>query len=308
MTAAEWAMLVALAALWGGSFFFNAVAVAELPVFTVVVARVGLAALILLVVMAITGHAMPTARRVWGAFFAMGLLNNFIPFCLIVWGQQHIASGVASILNASTPLFTVVFAHFLTADEKLTPGRVLGFCAGFLGVAMMVGHDALQALGTQVAAQIACLGGAVSYALAGIYGRRFRTLGGSPMATAAGQVTASSLLLLPVMLVVDQPWTLSMPSVGALGALAGVAALSTALAYVLYFRILATAGATNLLLVTFLIPVSAILLGVGLLGETLSVGHFAGMAMIGAGLAAIDGRPWRAIRGLAGNRPGKRSA
>ena len=296
MTALEWAMLVALAAVWGGSFFFNAVALRELPVFTVVVARVALGALVLLAVLRLLGHRLPADRLVWAAFFGMGLLNNAIPFSLIVWGQQHIASGVASILNAATPLFTAIFAHLLTADEKLSGGRLLGVAVGFVGVAVMIGHDAMQALGTHVAAQLACLAATVSYALASIFGRRFRTLGVAPMTTATGQVVASSVLLVPLMLAIDRPWTLPMPSPAAAGALVGVAALSTALAYILYFRILATAGATNLALVTFLIPVSAILLGILFLDEALLAQHVAGMALIGLGLAAIDGRPWQALR------------
>jgi drug/metabolite transporter (DMT)-like permease len=296
MNPLEWAMLIALATVWGGSFFFNGVAVRELPVFTVVVARVTLAALILLVILKLTGEAMPTARRVWAAFFGMGLLNNVVPFSLIVWGQQHIASGVASILNASTPLFTVLLAHVLTRDEKLTTGKLAGVMIGFAGIAMMIGLDALQSLGSGVVAQLACLAGAISYALAGIFGRRFRAMGISPMATATGQVIASSALLLSVMLVVDRPWQLSAPGAATVGAVLGVAAISTAFAYVLYFRILATAGATNLLLVTFLIPVSAILLGIMFLDETLLPKHIFGMALIGIGLAAIDGRPLNALR------------
>jgi drug/metabolite transporter (DMT)-like permease len=297
MTRLEWAMLLALATVWGGSFFFNGVAVRELPVFTVVVARVALAALLLLAALRLRSERLPWDRRVWTAFLGMGLLNNAIPFSLIVWGQQHIASGVASILNASTPLFTVMLAHVLTSDERMTGGRLAGVLIGFAGVAVMIGAGALRDLGVNVAAQVACLAGALSYAFAGIYGRRFRAMGVSPMATATGQVVASSLILLPLAMLVDRPWTLPPPSLTASGALVGVAAVSTALAYVLYFRILATAGATNLLLVTFLIPVSAILLGTLFLGETLLPRHLAGMALIGAGLAAIDGRPWKAIRG-----------
>lgn len=296
MTSLEWAMLLALATVWGGSFFFNGIAVRELPVFTVVVSRVALAAIILLAFLRLRGERMPRDRRVWAAFFGMGLLNNAIPFSLIVWGQQHVASGVASILNASTPLFTVILAHFLTSDERMTGGKFAGVLIGFAGVAVMIGSDALGGLGVHVVAQFMCLAGAVSYAFAGIYGRRFRAMGISPMSTATGQVVASSLILLPLMMGVDQPWTLPAPSVTAVGALIGVAAISTALAYVLYFRILATAGATNLLLVTFLIPVSAILLGTLFLGEVLLPRHFAGMALIGAGLAAIDGRAWKALR------------
>lgn len=291
-------MLIALAAVWGGSFFFNAVAVRELPVFTVVVSRVALAALLLLIALRLMGERMPTDRRVWAAFFGMGLLNNAIPFSLIVWGQQHIASGVASILNASTPLFTVIFAHLLTDDEKMIGSRLFGVVIGFVGVAVMIGFDAMHMLGTDVVAQFMCLAGAISYALASIFGRRFRSMGIVPMTTATGQVIASSILLIPLMLVIDQPWTLPIPSMAAIGALIGVAAISTALAYILYFRILATAGATNLCLVTFLIPVSAILLGILFLNESLLPKHVAGMALIGLGLAAIDGRPWQAVRQL----------
>jgi drug/metabolite transporter (DMT)-like permease len=296
MTLSEWAMLIALAVLWGGSFFFNGVAVRELPVFTIVVSRVGLAALILLLALKLRAERLPTDRKVWMAFFGMGLLNNAIPFSLIVWGQQQIASAVASILNASTPLFTVLFAHFLTSDEKMTRGKLAGVVIGFVGVAIMVGSDAWQALGGHVLAQLLCLAGAISYAFAGIFGRRFQSMDITPMTAATGQVVASSLLLVPAMLLIDRPWTLDTPSMAAVGALIGLAALSTALAYILYFRILSTAGATNLLLVTFLIPVSAILLGTLFLNEGLLPKHIAGMALIGIGLAAIDGRSWQVIR------------
>ncbi len=287
-------MLLALATVWGGSFFFNGIAVRELPVFTVVVSRVALAAVILLMIMRLRRERLPHDRRVWAAFFGMGLLNNAIPFSLIVWGQQHIASGVASILNASTPLFTVILAHLLTRDERMTAGKLVGVLIGFAGVAVMIGLDALRDPGAGVIAQFLCLAGAISYAFAGIYGRRFRAFGISPLGTATGQVIASSLIMLPLVLALDRPWALPPPSLTAIGALIGLAAISTALAYVLYFRILATAGATNLLLVTFLVPVSAILLGILFLGETLLPRHFAGMALIGSGLAAIDGRLWRA--------------
>jgi len=302
MTGSEWAMLIALAIVWGGSFFFNGVAVRELPVLTVVVCRVALAAVMLGGVLWLRRERLPLDRRIWIPFFAMGVLNNVIPFSLIVWGQQHIASGVASIINASTPLFTVVLAHVLTDDERLTPGKLAGALIGFAGVGLMIGGDALQSIGRDTVAQLMCLAGAVSYAFAGIYGRRFRAMRVSPIATATGQLTASSIILMPLALLIDRPWTIPLPSGSAIGALVGVAALSTALAYVLYFRILATAGATNLLLVTFLIPVSAILLGSVFLHETLQPKHFAGMALIGLGLAAIDGRPLQRIRGTRGPR------
>ena len=291
MGALEWGMLVGLSVLWGGSFLFNGILVRELPPFTIVTARVALAAIALHVIVRITGHSMPRDRQAWGAFFGMGFLNNVIPFLLIVWGQTHIASGLASILNATTPLFAVVVAHFLTADEKMTGNRLIGVIVGFAGVALMIGPSVLASLGgSNALAQLAVLGAAFSYSLAGIFGRRFRRMGLAPIIPAAGQVTASAILLLPIALFVDRPWTLAMPSTETWLALAGLAILSTAIAYVLFFRILATAGATNLMLVTFLIPVSAILLGALILGEDLQAKHFIGMAMIAIGLAAIDGR------------------
>ncbi|MCP1556912.1 UNVERIFIED_ORG: drug/metabolite transporter (DMT)-like permease [Methylobacterium sp. SuP10 SLI 274] len=296
MSPFEWAMLLGLSVLWGGSFFFAGVALSALPPLTLVVLRVGLAALILNAALPLASLRLPRGRNVWVAFFGMGLLNNVVPFCLIVWGQTQIASGLAAILNATTPLFTVVVAHLLTSDERMTGNRLAGALTGLVGVAVMIGTAAFADEGSHLLAQIAVLGAALSYALAGVFGRRFQRMGVPPLATATGQVTASTLLLLPVTLLTDRPWTLPMPGAPVWGAVLGIAALSTALAYLLYFRLLATAGATNLLLVTFLIPVTAILLGTGVLGESLEVRHIVGMALIGVGLAAIDGRILRQVR------------
>ena len=296
MSAPEWAMLLSLSVLWGGSFLFTHVALSALPPFTLVALRVGLAALILNAVVPLSGLRMPHQARAWAAFFGMGLLNNAVPFCLIVWGQTHIASGLAAILNATTPLFTVAAAHVLTSDEKMTDNRLAGVLIGLVGVIVMVGPVVLAGVGTDLLAQVAVLGAAVSYAFAGIFGRRFRRMGVPPLATAAGQVTASTLMLVPIALVVDRPWTLPVPGASVWGAILGIAALSTALAYVLYFRILASAGATNLLLVTLLIPVSAILFGALVLGEHLDVQHYIGMVLTGCGLVAIDGRLLQRVR------------
>ena len=295
MTASEWAILLTLSVLWGASFFFNGVAVAALPVFTVVVVRVALAAAILQVALRLTGQRIRRDPRLWGTFFAMALINNVLPFSLIVWSQSHIASGLAAIVNATTPLFTVLVAHVFTRDEKLSAGRITGVAIGLSGVAIMIGLDALETLGVNVAAQIASLCAALCYASGAVFGRRFREMNVTPLETATGQVTASSVMLIPVMLLVDQPWTLATPGPGVIAALIGVAALSTALAYLLYFRLLASAGATNVLLVTFLVPVVAILLGTLFLGEVLEPQHLLGMALIGLGLAAIDGRPARRL-------------
>ena len=290
MNGNEWLALLVLSVFWAGSFFFVGVQVKALPPFTIVSLRVGLAAIILNVLVKALGKSMPAELSAWRAFFGMGMLNNAIPFCLVVWGQSHIASGLAAILNATTPIWTVNVAHLLTNDEKMTSNRLLGIAIGFVGVVVLIGPDSLQGLGTNVLAQLAVLLAAVSYAFAGVYGRRFRRMGIEPIITATGQVTASAILLVPLAVFVDTPWMLAVPPWPVWGAAIGAAVFSTALGYVLYFRILATAGATNLLLVTFLIPVSAILMGAYGLGEHLEIRHFAGLACIGAGLAAIDGR------------------
>jgi len=293
MSRHEWGLLLALATVWGGSFLFNGVAVRALPVLTIVQVRVALAALILLAVLRMSGQTLPRTRAAWLAFAGMGLLNNALPFTLIVGGQQHLGSGLASVLNATTPLFGVVLAHLLTQDERLTPGRLAGVLAGVAGVAVMVGPGAT---GVHAGAALMGLGAAFSYACGGLFGRRFRAMGIAPMQTATGQLVASSLMLLPLTVVVDRPWALTMPAIAPLAALLALATVSTALAYVIYFRLLATAGATNLSLVTLLIPVMAILLGMAVLDEVLLPRHLGGMALIGLGLVAIDGRAWARVR------------
>jgi drug/metabolite transporter (DMT)-like permease len=290
----EWILLLVLSVLWGGSFFFAKLAVAELPPFTIVLGRVGLAALALNLILWVRDERLPADRRSWTAFFAMGLLNNLVPFSLIVWAQTQITSGLAAILNGATQLFTAVLAHWLTADERLTWNRLLGVVLGLAGVTVMIGMEALSGLGLHVLAEVAVLVATVSYAFAGIFGRRFR--GQPPLVTAAGQVTATTVMMLPIVLIADRPWTLAMPTPLALSAVTGLALLSTALAYVIFFRILAAAGATNLLLVTLLIPVSALLLGRFILDEGLALQHLLGMALIALGLAAIDGRALGAAR------------
>jgi drug/metabolite transporter (DMT)-like permease len=292
----DWAMLLALSVLWGGSFFFVGVVGSDLPPLTIVTLRVGLAAVTLWGIAAAMGLRPPGSARIWIAFAGMGLLNNVIPFTLFVWGQTQIASGLAAILNATTPLFTVIVAGLLLADERMTLLKISGVAVGFAGAVVMIGPDALGGLGDNVLAQLACLGGALSYAFAGVFGRRFRAMGVDPIVTAAGQVTASTVILAPITLLVAKPWALAMPGGSTWAAIAGLAVLSTGFAYILYFRILASAGATNLLLVTFLIPVTAVLLGSLVLGERLDSVYFVGMGLIGLGLSAIDGRLWRWLR------------
>lgn len=283
-------MLLLLSLLWGGSFFFVEIAVHALPPLTLVVMRVGLAAVVLWAIAILRGIPVPGQMTVWFAFLVMGLINNVIPFVLIVIGQKEITSGLAAILNATTPLFTVVVAGLLLKDEKATPLKLTGVLVGFMGVIIMIGPTALTGLGSSLIAQAAILIAALSYAFAGVYGRRFKVMGIDPIITAAGQVTASTFVLLPFALWFEQPFSLPMPDTKVWLSIFCLAVISTALAYILYFRLLSTAGATNLLLVTFLIPVTAIALGISILGEELQLIQLAGMGLIGLGLAVIDGR------------------
>lgn len=289
MTARDWLLLIGLSILWGGSFFFIGVAVQTLPPFTIVAARVGLAMLVLLVVLRVMKVELPRGGSLWLAFLGLGLLNNVIPFTLFVWAQAQVPSGLASILNATTPISTVLVAHVFTSDEKLTPNRLLGVLLGFAGVAAMLGPDLLSGLGDNLLAQGACLLATLSYACAAIYGRRFGRRGIAPLVTAAGQFVVSSAVMVPLALLIEQPWQLPFPGWPALAAVTGLAVVSTAFAYVIYFRIMDTAG-SNVNLVTLLVPVSAILLGVLVLNEALLPRHLLGFGVIALGLAAIDGR------------------
>ena len=287
MTQQAWLLLAALSVLWGGSFFFVEVALAGLGPLTVVLGRVGIAAAALIVVVHARGLRLPTSVRDWRLLAGMAVLNNLVPFSLIAYGQLQVESGLASIYNATTPLFTVVLAHFFTRTEKLTALKALGVGFGIAGVAVLMGPDALKQVDLVSLAQIAMLAAALSYAAAGIYGRQLNHLPNS--VAAAGMLAASTVLLLPIAFIAEAPLEYR-PGWTVLAAVAGLALLSTAVAYLIYFRLLAAVGATNLLLVTFLIPLSAIFLGAAFLHETLGWNAFAGMALIFAGLAAVDGR------------------
>jgi drug/metabolite transporter (DMT)-like permease len=299
MTLVEWGMLVLLSLIWGGSFYFNGLALRHLPPLTLVWVRVFLAALTLWIVIALWRITLPRDKRVWGAFILMGLFNNIVPFGLIAWGQTHIASALASILNATTPLFGVIVAHFFTTDERMTPAKLVGVVLGFMGVVIMLGGSFIN-LGSTTSypslfGQIAVMGAALSYASATVYGRRFHQWHVSPLAVATGQVTISSIMLLPLVIMIDQPWLLPTPDMATVGAMVCLGVVSTAGAYLLFFRILATAGATNITLVTFLIPVSAIFLGVSLLNEQLLNKHIIGFGLIALGLVYMDGRVFASI-------------
>ena len=294
MAPQDWALLVLLSLLWGGSFFFAKIAVAEVPPLTIALCRVMLAALTLHLVRLALGIAAPRDIGFWRDALIMGLLNNAVPFSLIFWGQREIGAGLASILNATTPLFTVIVAHLFTADERAGPLKIAGVLAGMAGVVWMIGSDVAVGLGGHLVAELAVLGAALSYGFAGVFGRRFRAR--PPLVVASGQLTGSSLLLLLPVLLLDQPWQLALPGWRPIAAVIALALVSTALAYVIFFRILKRAGSTNLSLVTLLIPPSALMLGVLFLGETIEAHHLAGMGLIGFGLLLLDGRLFRLWR------------
>ena len=296
MDAYDWVMLITLATVWGGSFLFNAILVAELPVITIVAIRVTVAALALWGFVRVTGRKIPTTPQVWGALLILGVLNNAIPFSLIVQGQTQITSGLASILNATTPFFTILFAGFFLTDERFSVLRVLGVVVGFSGVILLVGPEALGSLGADFWAQLCALGAALSYGFASVFGRRFRELKVDPVMVATGQVTMSSLVLWPIALWIDGPQDILGLSFNAAASMFGLAVLCTSFAYILYFRILERAGATNISLVTFLVPISAIILGVLVLGESIFIKEIIGMTLIGLGLAIIDGRLFQRLR------------
>jgi len=287
MSARNWFLLLILSILWGGSFFFVEVALEDLQPFTLVFYRIFFAALALTAVIYCKGQKLPTALNIWGLFFVMGLLNNVIPFALIVWGQTQITGSVASILNAATPIFTVLVAHFMTQDERLSLNKIIGILLGFTGVYLLMVPTLEEGLTFKSYGQIAILGATISYAFAGVWGKRLKSC--APSVNASGMLICSSIIMLPLVIIFDQPFEVTLHTSTILS-VAAIAFLSTALAYILYFQILASAGATNLLLVTFLVPVSAMALGILILGEHVHFMALLGMAVIFSGLAFIDGR------------------
>ncbi len=289
----EWVMLMVLSAIWGGSFYFFAVIIKELPVFTIVFFRVFLATVALWLYVLVSKQALPNFKPIWHNFFLMGFCNNVVPFSLIVWGEQRVAPGLAAVLNATTPFFAVIVAHLSTQNEKLTWNRLAGALVGLTGVAALVGFDAIKNLGVDLWFQLAIVLASVSYGISTIFGRRMAGI--PPLVTAASQTAASSVMMLPLMMVIDHPFSLTMPSVKVILFLLALALLCTAVAYLIFFNIVKRAGMTNVTLVTLLVPVSAMLLGAMLLNEQISARHFLGMAVIGVGLALIDGRIPRKI-------------
>ena len=283
----EWLLLVILSVLWGGSFFFIKIALVDLLPLTIVLGRVSLAAIVLIAFVYLRGQNLPNSPRLWRSFFVMGALNTLIPFSLIVWGETQISSSLASVLNATTPVFTILLAHLLTREEPLTFNRTIGIIFSFCGVVVLVGSDVSQGTQLQGLGQLAVMGATFCYGCASIYGRRFREI---PAAvTAAGTLCGATVMMLPLTFVLEKPWTLN-PSAATWGALFALGVFNTAIAYLIYFHLLAVAGATNTSLVTFLIPISALFLGVFILHEQLHWNTLVGTILIFIGLAAIDGR------------------
>ncbi|HTF74202.1 MAG TPA: DMT family transporter [Bradyrhizobium sp.] len=298
--ARDWSLLAVLSVLWGGSFFFNGVVLRELPPLTVVLLRVALAAMILLPVLRAYQIRFPVGLSGWKPFFAIALLNNVLPFSLIVIGQTYIPSGLASILNATTPLFTVLVMA-AAGDEKLHARRVVGIVTGLIGVIILHGQDAHgQDPGFQSGEGVGillCLAAAFSYGLSALYARR-KLSNSPPLATATFQLLASALMMTIVAAVFERPWQLPMPGVTTWLAMIGLSALSTALAYIVFFQVLRRSGSTNVMLVTLLIPVTAILLGYLVLGESISLREIIGALVIGSALLLMDGRVLKLIPGL----------
>lgn len=289
-----WVMIILLATIWGGSFLFGRILMLEWPPFTVVFLRVMLAAVALWLFIVATGKKFTLRPRLVATIVIMGILNNVIPFSLILIGQREIGSGLAAVVNAMTPVWTLIIANAFTTDEKFTANKIFGIMLAFFGVSVLIGADFLEGLSASAWAQIAVLGATISYGFAGVFGKRFK--GEDPIFISAGQLTASSFVMLPVMLIAENPFAISAPDIEMILALLGLSILCTAYAYILFFRILANAGATNVSLVTFIVPVSAILLGVFFLSESLSTTNLIGMILILSGLAVIDGRAMKFIK------------
>jgi drug/metabolite transporter (DMT)-like permease len=281
----EWLLLGLLSILWGCSFLFVEVALRGIPVFTVALGRTGIAAAFLLLLLAATRSPLPPLLQRWKEFLVLGALRAAIPICLIVWAQTRIDSGVAGILNSTSPLFTMVIAHLMTSDDRMSPQKLIGCLIGIVGVTVMIGMEFLYEIGSAITGQLAMLGATCSYGFAAVYGRRFDT--GSSTASAAGMLSGATLLILPVALVIDPPWT-SNPGIYSIGALLGLALLSTAVAFIVWFKLINTAGPSNTSLVTFLIPFTALAFGILLLGEKPSLGSLVGLVIILAGLAVTQ--------------------
>ncbi len=289
-TLKDWMFLLALAAMWGSSFMFNRIAVASLPPWTVVAGRIGVAALILTVIVYAVGKRLPPLGRVWVPYVVIALIGNAIPFYLITWGQLIVESALAGILMAVMPLATVVLAHFLVSGERMTRERATGFALGFMGIVLLMGPAALAGLGGEtfrIISQLAVLGGALCYALQSVLTRLI--LKGDLLVAAAATLLVASITVVPVALWVDRPWTLA-PSGASVAAVLWLGIAPTALATILYFMLIRSAGPSFMSLVNYLSPGVALLLGLWVMGEQPHVYAYVGLALILTGIAVTQRR------------------
>ena len=287
MSAKNWLQLIALSILWGATFIFAKEALPSLTPLTLTLARVAIAAAVLVPVVLALGLKLPNTAVQWRDFAVMAILNNIIPFGLIFWGQTMIPSGLAAVMNSTTPLMALLVARVL-AGEALPGHKVAGVVIGMTGVAVLVGPSALAGDKTSALGMLLVVLGALSYGLSALWGRRFKQV--PPMVSAASQLLCSTLLLVPIAGAADQFWQLPMPGLNVIIAVVALGVLSTALAYILFFSIMAEAGSNNVMLVTLLIPISAMALASLRFGEVLSTNQFIGAAVIAASLLVIDGR------------------
>ena len=278
-------LLLALVVMWGSSFMFNRVAVASLPPWTIVAGRIGLAAIVLTVIVYAVGKRLPAPGRIWAPYVIIAIVGNAVPFYLITWGQQVVESALAGILMAIMPLATLVLAHFLIAGEHLTRQRASGFAIGFAGIVLLMGPAALAGVGgdaVRIISQLAVLGGALCYALQSVLTRLI--VKGDILVSAAATLIVATVVVLPVTLWLDRPWTLS-PSAASTAAVVWLGIGPTALATVLYFMLIRSAGPTFMSLVNYLSPCVALVLGLLVMGETPRVTAYFGLALILTGIA-----------------------
>ena len=276
-----------LALLWGSSFFFMEVALTDIGPVTLVFGRVVLAALALVLYCLLRGIRITFTRERVVAFIIMGIIANVFPFTLIALGQVEITSSLSAIIIATTPLFSVLLGHYCGRKEPATPAKLAGVLTGIIGVTFLIGFDALAEVSTSPTAQLAIVGAAFFYGLSAVYGRRFSGI--PPVVTSAAMLSTASLIMAPLTFMLETPFD-PLPALPAWSAVVALGLASTALAYLLYFRILADAGATNAMLVTFIQPPVSIFLGIVFLSETVAPHQFGGLAIILAGLVLVDGR------------------
>jgi drug/metabolite transporter (DMT)-like permease len=288
MATRDWLMLLLCSVCWGSAYTFNKLIIPEIAPLTITAGRLAIACVFLTALVRLSGHVLPPFGRAWLPFFVFTLFSNVIPFVMVLKGQKETASGLAAVLGATTPLFLIILAHLFTTDERMEPRKLAGVLVGIIGVAVVMGADALAGWSTALGAKLLLVAASVLYAIGAVYSKRL--VGHPPLVIAAMQMTCGLLISAPMALLIDQPWTQAMPSQRALLALAGTAIIGSSFAAVTYFHVLRRAGATNAMFVTLLVPVTPILLGGMLYGERLLLRELAGATIIAAALLIIDGR------------------